>query len=522
MNALAYILVKSLLNVFKGLLKKPAALIAYIVMAVFFIGMFLLSGLQGKASSKHLEPDIVIAIYVAYVVFMLLLTLVASLANGASFFRLADVNFLFTAPVKPGNILIYGFIRQLAINIGVMVFVSFQFPTWKNLFGLRNGAGSILAIAYILLLIVTSLASIALYSFVSRKPGRRKAVKAFLYCGTALFLAPVAIGAVRTGDLLQSAIAWLSSSNMKYIPLIGWLRQVLLGTLSGITPSVAINALLLLAFSAALLVYLYSLDTGFYEDALASSETKEQMVKAFREGKSGAVSLSGRKYRKVKFNFTMEGSRAILQKQMLMQRKSGVGFVGIKTVVLLVCALIATFVIKVEPGMLLMIFLGASVYVMMIFTMMESAMGEFSKHYIYMIPASPFSKMVYSTLPDVIKLIIEGILLLGVSGILKKCPLEMTAAAVAAYSSIGAVFIFSDLFIRRIFGKIHGKVLRLFFRIILVILVLILGITPAAVIIAIAGNYTLAFLASAGINGVIAFLFMLSGVGLFIHPEFEG
>ena len=521
MSSLFYILKRSFINTVKGLIKKPAALIAYIVIAGFFISMFILSGMGGQSEKNSMDLDIVKSIFVAYTVFLFVITLVASLSSGSSFFRLADVNFLFTAPVKAGNILIYGFVKQFAINLMVLVFVSFQYPNWKRTFGLIDGAGFILIIAYVLMVILTSVLGMVIYSVTSKKPGRRDMVKGLLYAGVILFVSPIALGTVKTGDLLKSAVSYLSHDSIKYIPFIGWFREVLLGSFTGITSIFLMNSFFILAASALIFIYLYKMDTDFFEDVLSNTETKETLLKAVREGKTGAAYGNNRKYRKVKFNFTMEGSKAIYQRQLLEQQKTGIGFISFRTLLLLTCAIVAALTVKVEGSILLSVFLAIAVYIMMLFTMIGSWAGELSKHYIYLLPVSSFSKMIYTTIPEVIKILLEGIIVLGISGIIVKAPILTVIAAVIVYTTMGAVFTYSDLFIRKMFGKIHGNVIRGFFRFFVLIFILLPAIISAAVIIGITHNFALAFIVAALLNLIFIFLFMLAGVSLFNNPEFE-
>ena len=66
MSSLLYILKRTLVNMLKGLIKKPVALIAYILIAGFFITISILSGLDGEATKKSVDMDIVKAILVGY------------------------------------------------------------------------------------------------------------------------------------------------------------------------------------------------------------------------------------------------------------------------------------------------------------------------------------------------------------------------------------------------------------------------------------------------------------------------
>jgi hypothetical protein len=521
MNALIFILKRSLLNTIKNMLKKPAILIPYIIIAAFTIFGSIMAAFNKETSHKPLEPDIVMTILVAYTLFILFISVAVSFSGGNSIFRMADVNMLFTAPIKAGNILIYGFMKQLAINIIVMIFISLQYPNWKRMFGFIDGAGIVLAVGYIILLTLSSVLGIVVYSFVSRKPGRRKALKGIFICLLALFLSPVIVRALQSGDILKSLVEYFSSEGIKYIPVIGWLRQVLTGTLYGVSSSVVLNLLYLLLLEIGILLYIYKMDTGFYEDALSGAEIRETMIKSAREGKSDSTYSQNRKFRKVNFRFTLEGGKAIFQRQMLEQRKTGLGFIGIRTLVLFCIAIVTALMIDVDGDMLLAIFLAFSVYIMMIFNMIGTWEGELSKHYIYLIPASAFSKMLYSTIPIVIKLLIEGAIIFCAAGILVHSSALTILTAASAYTMIGASFTYSDVFARRLFGSIHGKILRVFVRIAVLLIILASAISVSTIIIVATGIYSLAFFVASLINLVLTALFMLGGVGLFENPEFD-
>lgn len=521
MIALLYILKRSLLNTIKNLVKKPATLIAYIIIAAFTASGTIISALNKNASFYTLEPDIVLTIYVGYTLFILFVTIASSFSGGNTFFRMADVNMLFTSPIKAGYILIYGFVKQMAINLLIMVFLSLQYPTWKRMLGFTAGAGTVLASSYILLVMLSSVLGIVVYSYVSRKPGRRAFLKGVLMGFLVLFMLPYITRAIRSGDILGSLVEYFSSEGIKYVPVIGWLREALAGTIYGISANVVLNLLYLLILTIVILIYIYKMDTGFYEDAQTGAEIREKVLSAAREGKTTTIYSQNRKYRKVDFEFTLEGGKAVFQRQILEQRKTGLGFVSIRTLIFLCIAVAVTFMVDIDGDTLLAIFLGGSVYIMMIFNMVGTWESELSKHYIYLIPASAFSKMFYSTIPIVLKLFVEGLIVFCAAGILANSSVLTILSAVIAYTMIGASFTYSDVFARKLFGRIHGKVLRIFVRTALVIVILMSAIFAFAIIVSTTGIYPLAFFTASVINLVLTILFMLVGVGLFQNPEFD-
>ena len=145
--------------------------------------------------------------------------------------------------------------------------------------------------------------------------------------------------------------------------------------------------------------------------------------------------------------------------------------------------------------------------------------SDIAYHYIYLIPATPFKKMLASTLAGVIYTFIEGILIFGIIGVILRTALSLTLSAILAYTAIGTVFLYSDLVVRRMFGKIHANILRIFFRIFLLMVIIFIAVTPAVMISMATGNYALGLCTSAAVNVVLILLFMWIGTGLFKAPE---
>jgi hypothetical protein len=517
MSALVYILYRSLKNTVKGLIRKPAALIAYIIIACLFLSTFILTGLSQEEPSAKMNMDVAKSIFIGYTVFLFVIAF-ATCLGGVSFFRMADINMLFTAPLKAGYILIYGFVKQLAANFMIMLYLALQYPNWKRMFGFIHGAGWILMISYMLLLTLTSLLGMVLYAYVSKKPQRRPTVKKLIFGSVIIFVMPIIINTYKTGDFLNSTVMWLSNDYLKFIPLIGWFREMLMGAYTGVSAELLLYIFLTLMTILVTFIYLYRMDTEFYEYVVSGTEIKETMVKSIREGKSGTSNVN-RKYRKVKAKFTLEGSLAIFQRQMLEKRKSGFWLISTRTIVLLIGALLAAVSIPVDGLQLISGMLAVSAYIMFIFTMAATWEGDLSLHYIYLIPATPMKKMLSATLPEVIKILIEGVLIFGIVGVILRVSFWVILAAILAYSTLGAVFVYSDLVVRRMFGKIHGNILRIFFLIFLLIVIISFVVTPAVMIFVSTNNYALAFFTIAIINTVLVVLFMCIGTGLFKSPE---
>ncbi|MGB3927203.1 MAG: putative ABC exporter domain-containing protein [Caldicoprobacterales bacterium] len=517
MSALVYILKKSLKNNLKGLLKKPAALITYIILACLFIMPSLFGKSSQQSSTLAISRDVMRSIFMGYTMLLFVVSIISSL-SGASFFRMADVNLLFTAPIKAGYILIYGFVKQLATNFIIMLFLGLQYPNWKRIFGFADGAGWVLIIAYMLLVIVMSLVGMILYAYASKKPEREYWVKRIIYGLVIAFILPILVKTIETQNILKSIVAWLSNDYLKYIPIIGWFREMLMGIYTGINTEILVYIALNLIIATAAFIKIYRMDTEFYEKVIAGTELRELTYEAAKKGR--AINTNTRvKYRKVKAKFTLEGSLAIFEKQILEKRKKGFWLLPTRTIILTLGAVIAAVSTPFDSMELMLGILGVAAYLMLILDMVAVWERDISRHYIYLIPATPFKKMLASTLVEVINITIEGILIFGIVGMILKVALPVVLSSILAYATLGIVFIYSDIVVRRMYGKIHGGILREFFRVFVLILIILFVVTPAAILANVTGNYALGISVSAAVNMVLILLFMWIGTGLFKSPE---
>ena len=133
------------------------------------------------------------------------------------------------------------------------------------------------------------------------------------------------------------------SHDYKVYTSLGWFRKYY-GRILGVTTEIWLYILFTLVITIAAFVRIYLMDTDYYENVLAGTELKEAMLQASRQGKaaqSNGQFKAIRRYRKVDAKFTLEGSLAIFQKQILEKRKKGVLLLPTRTIIMAVGAAIA-------------------------------------------------------------------------------------------------------------------------------------------------------------------------------------
>ena len=132
MTPLFYIFRKTIKNHLLQLKKKPGIMIVYLLILVFLVFVIVSTFFLPQKSAVNGRVDTYGAIVTASILMVLWYGINNGIDKGSSFFRLADVNLVFTAPISPKKVLIYGFIKQLSSTLLFIFFLLFQIPNMRN------------------------------------------------------------------------------------------------------------------------------------------------------------------------------------------------------------------------------------------------------------------------------------------------------------------------------------------------------------------------------------------------------
>ena len=163
MEAISYLLQRTVINSLKELRKRPLKIILYLL----FFGLMLFAiftGIKTERSSIKNSIDIFNSIFLALTLILLFFSIKSGIEKGNSLFRLSDVNFLFPAPIKPQKILIYGFIKQIYTSFVFIIIILFQTPNLYMHFPVKSYAGILIGGNMFILSFLCSVISIFIYS----------------------------------------------------------------------------------------------------------------------------------------------------------------------------------------------------------------------------------------------------------------------------------------------------------------------------------------------------------------------
>ncbi len=524
MSALGYLLRRMLANTVKGIFKKPIVLIGYLFAAAFVVLMIVASFMMPSGNLNQGSPEMFRAVLTGVFAVILYFSFRMGIDKGSTYFRMSDVNMLFPSPLRPNQIMIYGFFRQIGGTLLLMMIALFQVPNLKNQFMMKSYGPLIILLSVVIYMLAYPVFAMLMYSWSSKSKERRKLGKRIID-GLALLVGLLFLLSLSQTRKLDTALIQLfDNAAMNWIPVLGWIRMVISAAVDGIGPLFWLGIGLTLATVSVFTVWVYRVNLDYYEDVLEATEYTEAAYTAKREGKNMQFNVKVKAG--VKQGLSGGGGKAIFSKTMLEKRKTSLLLFFDRTSLIIVIASVAfKFFMPEEAGdgfSSLFSILAFSVYMLFLFSVQGLWAGELEKPYLYLIPASSSEKLFYATLADNIKNLLDGILLFVIAGVLFKANPLLVAMCALSYALFGAVFLYGDVLARRMFGNVHSKSLMMFIKLFFTLLILVPGIV-AAVVVMIAFESTLLMVAAFGGWALFAaFLLFTLSLGALDNLEMAG
>ncbi|MBU3185172.1 putative ABC exporter domain-containing protein [Clostridium estertheticum] len=519
MKPLFYIIRKSIKNWLLQLKHEPLKLVLYILCLISLCFVFFVNKDTSRAKSI-LDPMLYSTIVGCVILIFTAPDIYSSINKGATFFRGADINFIFTAPISPQKVLIYGFIKQIYSSFIAVVFVLFQGYTLSRYSNIKSYGILVIVFGLFIMLIFTSILKILLYSTASKSVKNKTMIRnIFKGLGIVIVIAYF-IELYVTMSPGKAIMSMLNSPIIPYIPVYGWVREIIMASMNGISTVFIIYTILIIALGAICCYIIYSMKLDYYEDVLASTEYKETAISASRNGEQIFLK-SGKKPRVRKVQYTRKGkfASAIFWRQILEYKKTGFGLINIGTVIYVV---IAITVGLYGPTKDLAMILGGMIYLQLISNFASKWRKDLTNQYIYMLPDHSFKKIIYATVVDNIKNLIDGTIVFLITGILFKSSIMLIILNIVAFESIGSLFIYGGILTRRLLGGGDNIVTTGFMR----IMILVGIVTPAIILLTVLYSSSssfvgvvIAYTSFIAYNLIFSALIIFLGRGVFDNIE---
>ena len=318
--------------------------------------------------------------------------------SGVKIFTMADVNFLFAAPLRPQSVLMFKTVLQMGLAVISSIYLLFQIPNLMNGLGLTLVQCLCIFIGWVLMLFIGKLAAVFTYTIAATHQALRRYVRPF---AVAVALAPalVVAGLVKFGGkgVLDAIGLVFASRPTRYVPLFGWLRGFVMSLVDGQMLSALLYLAALIALCILLTCLIWRIKADFYEDALQGADELREKTEAAQAGKtvrkkerSAKIARNG--------DLTGEGARVFFTKTMYNRKRFS--FLGIFTPTCATYTLIAAAVglflrLVVETKLLLPT--GVILCIAIFFRNMGNPLAAETSHpFFFLVPESPFRKIRYA------------------------------------------------------------------------------------------------------------------------------
>lgn len=301
-----------LINNIKLILRNPLRLLPYVILLGYFTFVYSqrstggndenLNELQNLDINGLPQPDFavqnVVGGFTLIALGFLVYQLIRATKNNVTFFKMADVNLLFTAPVKPENLLLYYMGRSILPSLGgAILFVIYGGSQLARQFELTFANAAFLVLGFALFFFMVFPIRFLIYTLHTKYGVMEYIRGGVIGLGIGLALT-ILIPGFMSEKFWQGMFSWIASPWFDLFPIVGWSRGIMSYASHG-------NVILSLGF-----VGLYGLTyftvvklvirfAGYYyEDVLEATKTNEDKLDKARgkqEIDEGTYSLNAKK-----------------------------------------------------------------------------------------------------------------------------------------------------------------------------------------------------------------------------------
>lgn len=301
-----------LVNNIKLILRNPLRLLPYGALIGYFVFMYgqgikrrrneSLDDVQNLNIDGLPEPDFAVQNIIGGITILALGFLVFQLyratKNNVSFFKMADVNMLFTAPVKPENLLLYYMARSILPSLGgSVIFLVYGGSQMASQFDLTVSIALFMVLGFALFFFMIFPIRFLIYTLHTKYGVMEYIRGGIIGLGVALALL-IMIPGFKTEKFWQGMFSWIASPWFDLFPFVGWSRGIMSYASHG-------NALLSISFIAlygltyfAVVKLVIQYAGYYYEDVLEATKSNEDKLDKARgkqEVDEGTYSLNAKK-----------------------------------------------------------------------------------------------------------------------------------------------------------------------------------------------------------------------------------
>ena len=340
---------------------------------------------------KHCAEAVIAVAFIGFLLF----GMYSGSKKGSDIFLMADVNFLFTAPLKPQSVLMFRLTFQMATTILGSVYLLFQIPNLVVNLGLNGFAIAAIFMAWIFLLLIQKLVSVLTYTVTATHENLKRYVMPAIIVISLIVAGYVGSAYIQNGrDIAQAGIDTFGSAGTRMIPVIGWYKGMIMAAVDGEVLTSLIYMGLLILVLIVMCFGIWHIKADFYEDALSGAATREETQQAVLEGRKVATK---ERSSRIKRNTGMkgQGGSIFFWKEVYNRRRfSTLEFFSntMKTYILTAVA-VSVFCVKVVDVSQFAILGGILAAIAFFRNYGNPIATETSMNWLFLVPDSPYRKV---------------------------------------------------------------------------------------------------------------------------------
>ncbi len=484
MSALLYIVGKGIKNTVLEILRKPGKLVLYLLTLLLVIGLIVLTAFTSRKQSGNVPMFWLTGGFFLFITRFVIKTVAKSLSGGDMIFEMHEVNLLFTSPISPRKILLYGIIRLVKMAFLAGFFLLFQTSSLAN-FGVRFGGVLVMLGEFMLSVVVLSVLSLLIYSVSNGNPRRKRAVKIITGMMFLPLVIVIAVNMLPPGDIIGSLEKIIASPALTLIPVAGWTAAGTIAFLGGNLAAgfmyLGANALL----GGGIVAYIMLTNPDYYEDTLVATETQYEKKRAIAEGNVDLSAVSGRKIKVSGTGIPGFGPSALFGRHLRESfRQNRFGMLSLMSVLTIIGAVGMGAVVR-DTLIVMQILMWMQIF--LIGT--GRGLKDTYSHYIYMIPASSFSKIIWSNMEVMLRVFVESLLIFIPIGIITKTAVPMVLLCIAAYTLFSFLLLGVNYVSMRFLGTNISMGVMILIYYLMVVIAILPGLVPAIIVgVSIGGN----------------------------------
>lgn len=350
----------------------------------------------------------IVELIVAAVVFIILVFGVRSgMKQGSDIFMMADVNFLFTAPMKPQSVLLFRLTFQMLTIFAGTLYLLFQIPNLVINLNLSIETCFVIYFSLILALVIQKVVSVGMYTYTATHEKIKKYVMPVAIGLSILLVVMTVLIYYMTGDIWTTLEYTWASTWSRYIPIVGWIKAIVFHAINGNIVAAGVYFVLTLIGIGGLTYLVWQMKADFYEDAMTGAQKREDLLLAASENRKSIEvntdAVKKKSKRKVDSELPLildkaKGVDVFLAKELLVRMRLAKFGVVTNTMlwyflISIGISLLNVFVFEVHNFTLVgFIFM----FVLFFRNYGNPIAQETSMNWLFLVPESPYKKVFYS------------------------------------------------------------------------------------------------------------------------------